>query len=99
MRARQTAEILCAAVGGKLQEVDWLGPTDGIANAEQQVDRCDEESVMLVGHLPFMEHMASYLLTRDEVASSVHFSTGTVACFARSSDHWQLNWMLTPDTA
>ncbi|HEX8917961.1 MAG TPA: phosphohistidine phosphatase SixA [Chloroflexota bacterium] len=98
-RARQTAEILSESLSAPLEEVDWLGPSDDVSGAERLVAHRGEQSIMLVGHLPFMQYMASYLLTRDPAGVSIHFSTGAAACFSSDGGSWQLDWLLTPDVS
>ena len=51
---------------------------------------------MLVGHLPFMERLASYLLMRQEDVSILHFKTSAVACLSMDSGQWTLEWFLPP---
>lgn len=97
VRARETAEILAQAVGGEVAAVEGLGPTDNVASATRHAD--GHGDVMLVGHLPFMERMASYLLTGDADPQILHFKTGAVACFSNADGYWILEWLLPPDLA
>jgi len=95
IRARETAEILAGAVGGDVRAVEGLGPTDNVASAARHVN--GNEDIMLVGHLPFMERMASYLLTGDADSQVLHFRTGAVACLSNAEGYWLLEWLLSPN--
>ena len=62
-RAQQTADIFASALNpaGGITEVAGLKPMDDVATFAATID--PDENAMLVGHLPFMERMASYLVT------------------------------------
>jgi phosphohistidine phosphatase len=53
---------------------------------------------MVVGHLPFMAKMVSYLVTGNEDSNIVAFKPGSVVCLQQDAEeHWQIQWMLRPD--
>ena len=62
-RARQTAEILADALNpaSGVAEVGGLKPLDDVAAVAAAIDAA--ANTMLVGHLPFMERMTSFLVT------------------------------------
>ena len=98
LRARQTAEIFAEAlepVNG-IHEQDWLGPLDDPQTAIQAA-RERKETVLLVGHLPYMSRLPSLLLTGnpDRQVIDVRFS-GIIALAARE-EGWLLSWYLRPD--
>lgn len=97
VRARETAEILATAVGGTLQQTPGLRPEDRVQPAADWIAGCDARRLMLVGHLPFMDQLASYLLTGDDGAEFCHFRTGSVACLSLTGGRWTLEWLLAPD--
>jgi phosphohistidine phosphatase len=98
VRARQTAEILQRAVGGRIEAATDLNPSTDVMEVAQRLDDGEGESVMLVGHLPFMGRLAGYLLTGDRDADILHFRTASVACLSGvSREGWQLEWFLEPD--
>jgi phosphohistidine phosphatase len=98
-RARETAEIMAAAVGGDVVAVTDLGPSDNVAAMVRRLGDRTEDHVMLVGHLPFMERMAAYLLTGDADTEIFHFRAGAVACLDNGDGRWVLEWFLPPDLA
>lgn len=63
MRARQTAEILAAALKMKVEEWKELAPVHSPAQVCERLRHLKKaESVMLVGHEPNCSELASYLL-------------------------------------
>jgi len=98
-RAAETAEILSRAVGGEVVAVAGLGPSDNVAETARRLEGRDDGSIMLVGHLPFMGRLASYLLTGNADAEPLHFRAGTVACLTSSDGGWVLEWLLPPSLA
>jgi phosphohistidine phosphatase len=99
IRAQETAEILAEALGGSVAAAPGLGPSDEVASVAGRFGERTEESLMLVGHLPFMERLAAYLLSGDAEAEMLHFRTGAVACLSDDGGHWVLEWFLMPDLA
>jgi phosphohistidine phosphatase len=98
VRARQTAEILQRAVGGRIEVAPDLSPSEDVLQAARRLEDESGESLMLVGHLPFMGRLAGYLLTGDRDADILHFRTASVACLSGAPrEGWQLEWFLEPD--
>jgi phosphohistidine phosphatase len=63
LRARETAEILAAALpDATVTEVQGLAPEDSILDAAEEVHR-GRDDVMLVGHLPHLDRLASHLVS------------------------------------
>ncbi len=52
---------------------------------------------MLVGHVPFMSRLASYLLSGDSEPPLLHFRTASIACLSNDEDSWILEWFITPN--
>jgi phosphohistidine phosphatase len=95
-RARETAEILAAKLGAPVRQAAGLFPNDAV---EPWGERAGQgmNDLMLVGHLPFMERLASYLLTGDTGFDLLAFRTAAMACLARESGPWRLLWMTGPE--
>ena len=97
-RARETAEILAAALGATkaLARGDDLAPeSDPSVWAERLEGRAD---VMLVGHLPHMERLVSLLVGAPDDSATARLVTGTVVCLTREAraETWSIAWMVTP---
>jgi phosphohistidine phosphatase len=55
---------------------------------------------MIVGHLPFLERVASLLLTGDENRRPVLFGYGAVVCLEKKdTGGWAVLWVLIPEMA
>jgi phosphohistidine phosphatase len=97
-RARHTAEIFAAALGPVegIQVASGLNPLDEVAPWASQVR--SEENVMLVGHLPFMERLVSYLVTGSAERLVFKFQNGGIVCLDKDTDtpFWYLKWTLMP---
>jgi phosphohistidine phosphatase len=53
------------------------------------------QNLMIVGHLPFLGHLASYLLCGDERASLVDFQNAGIVRLDRHDDgRWSLRWAI-----
>jgi phosphohistidine phosphatase len=57
------------------------------------------QPIMLVGHLPFMERLAGYLLTGDAHRPVIDFTNAGIVCLEKQDDHWQAPWIITPEVA
>jgi phosphohistidine phosphatase len=101
-RAKQTAEILARGLDipdSQVEAVQGLNPNDDIRS---WADRISEETkdLMLVGHLPFLEKLASLLICGKETARVVLFRYGAIVCLEQKEDKgWSLRWILTPEMA
>ena len=97
-RAEDSANIVALALNAqaKVKAKDGLSPNDDIrpvANSLQQ----QTESMMLVGHLPFLNRLSSYLLTGDPDQTIIQFQMGGVICLSYQEEHWSVEWMIVPE--
>lgn len=97
-RARQTAEILAEALNpvGGVAEVSGLKPLDDVAACAAALDPAT--NTMLVGHLPFMERMASFLVTGSAEKPIFRFQNSGIVCLEKDSQSgsWVIAWTLMP---
>ena len=97
LRARQTAEILgehLVPPFGVAQRSGLL-PDDDPAIVKAELDS-DETSVMLVGHLPYMNRLAGLLVAADPNRVVVAFAAATMVCCSGGGGQWKIVWKLTP---
>ena len=73
-----------------LREVPGLGPNDSPEAAADEL-RHEEESLMVVTHLPLVSFMASLLLTGRIDREPLVFHTGSMACLHGAGDHFALD--------
>ena len=96
-RAQQTAVIFAEALSvSDVEAAEGLGPTDDVTVFAKTLD--SNQNLMLVGHLPFMEKMASYLTAGSTDLTVFKFQNGGVVCLDKQadSDAWSVTWALMP---
>lgn len=97
LRAQQTAEILGEALKVPLENCQGLNPLDDIKPWIERISTAKED-IMIVGHLPFLEKLASHLLCGDENARLILFRYGALVCIEQKEDKgWAVKWILTPE--
>ena len=98
-RARQTAEIIAVKlqVSTRPEPVADIGPNDPVQPFMAGMnDWCVD--TMVVGHLPFMGRLITYLLCGQDDGSIVTFTPGTIACLEKDDrSQWSLRWILGPE--
>jgi len=98
-RARQTAEILARALKPQndIQEINGIKPMDDVAACAAKID--PDENVMLVGHLPFMERITSYLITGSIDQPLIKFQNSGIVCLDKDPETqgWVIKWTLMPN--
>jgi len=96
-RARQTAEVLAAALhpAEGIKEAPGLNPLDDVA-PWSSLD--PGARLMLVGHLPFMERLAALLVTGSQEKPVIRFQNAGIVCLDHdeSSVNWVIRWALVP---
>jgi len=98
-RARGTAAIFEAALNPQepMQAMEGLKPLDEVSEIVPVI--CAESDLMLVGHLPFMERLASYLVAGAAEKRIFKFQNGGIVCLDRESEpgEWFIKWALMPE--
>ena len=98
-RALQTAEIFAADLEPEsgVEETSGMSPLDEVvAFAATSVSNDD---LMLVGHLPFMERLTSFLVTGSIEKTLFKFQNGGIVCLDIDPDteEWVIKWTLMPE--
>jgi phosphohistidine phosphatase len=97
-RARQTAEIFAKALNPEkgILEVNGIKPLDDVAEYASRID--PDQNIMLVGHLPFMERMVSYLITGSVDRPVFKFQNSGIVCLDKDIEgqSWMILWSLMP---
>ena len=98
LRAIQTAQILGEAISVEIVKQEGLAPNDPVDKWLEELNTRVKD-VMMVGHLPFLERLASLLLAGDESSQIVAFKPGAVACLKRedAGEKWSLAWIKLPE--
>ncbi|MEW8630626.1 MAG: phosphohistidine phosphatase SixA [Candidatus Thiodiazotropha sp.] len=99
LRAVQTAERLRERIapGIELETSGCINPNDDPKGLYPQIEGADSDT-LVVGHLPFVAKMVSYLVVEDEDRLVAAYRPGSVVCLEATNDRrWQINWMLRPE--
>jgi len=106
LRARQTAEILAEALDPcpGIEAKQGLDPLDAVGPIAEWLRREASErvgAVALVGHLPFLDRLASLLIADNEDACVVSFQYAGLIKLVPSdvTGRYSVQWILTPDIA
>ena len=98
-RARQTAEIFASALkpDGGVQESRGIKPLDDVIAFADTID--SENNFMIVGHLPFMEKLTSYLITGLVDKPVFKFQNSGILCLDKDPEtrSWVIKWSLMPN--
>lgn len=100
LRAKQTAEVLAEHLNPPKAVITDTN-LEPLADPKAWKKRLVEttEDIMLVGHLPYLSKLASYLLAGDENKEVIAFRMGGIVCLERDQQRrWTIHWMITPDT-
>jgi len=98
-RAQRTAQIFSTALKPEagIEEVTGLKPMDDVAAFASTI--APHTNTMLVGHLPFMQRMASYLVTGSSDKPIIKFQNSGIVCLDKDpeTDSWTIKWTLMPN--
>jgi len=101
-RAEQTAEIIVSGLrisDVTVEAVQGLNPDDDVRPWAERVSK-ETEDLMIFGHLPFLDKLASLLICGDESVRIIMFRKGAMVCLYQKEDRkWAVRWILTPEMA
>ena len=98
LRAKQTAEIMGAHLAAEkvVECPHGLDAEDSVDDMVIQINSWQTDT-LLVGHMPFMEHLAAELLTADRCRLNMPFQVASIACLHKlSSQRWAILWSISP---
>jgi phosphohistidine phosphatase len=96
-RAEQTAGIIAASLDLPAEKGLGLNPNDDIHPWVERIS-AEAEDLMIVGHLPFLEKLASFLVCGDEGARAVLFRYSAIVCLEKKeAGRWAVAWVLKPE--
>jgi phosphohistidine phosphatase len=97
-RAEQTAALMAEQLkpARGMIAIEGLDPEDDVHPLADDL-RDAQESVMLVGHLPFLDSLARVLLGGTADASAIRFPPAGIVCLASQDGRWILAWVMVPD--
>ena len=94
-RAAETAELIAGKLQAEVAAEEGLDPDDDPRIWAERLEGADRD-LMVVGHLPHLERLASLLLCGEPDAGVVRFVNGGVVCLGGEGGRWSLHWAVTP---
>ncbi len=96
-RAAQTASIMAEGLAPEagVQATQGINPLDDPTPLAERL-RSQQDSLMLVGHLPFLSRLAGALLTAEPERPVVNFENAGIVCLRRTEGEWSLSWAMVP---
>ncbi|MBT3311544.1 MAG: phosphohistidine phosphatase SixA [Desulfobacterales bacterium] len=98
-RSRETAKMFAAVLtpSDGIDEIEGINPMDNVSDFAETID--PNEDLMIVGHLPFLDRLTSFLITGSVDKSVFKFQNGGIVCLIKEpeNDSWVIKWALMPD--
>ena len=96
-RAEQTARIMAEILspGLGLEQMTDISAMDDVKNLANRLD--PDSDHMVVGHLPYMEKLVSYLTTDQEEPKVLKFQNSGIVCLDQDESGWFIRWTLNPN--
>ena len=97
LRAQETAEIMAAHLmpARHPAQLSGLLPEDDPSTLKGELEAATD-SILLVGHLPFLSRLAGLLVNGDPDRPAVDFLPATLVCCIRAASLWKVGWRLEP---
>jgi len=100
-RAEQTARIYHEAleIQAPMETISGINPLDDVRAFAARID--PDANWMVVGHMPFMERLVSYLTTGSEEIRVYRFQNSGIVCLEAEQNadgqlDWSIKWTLNP---
>ena len=97
-RAKQTADIIAEALTpfNAVDQLDGINPNDEVSIIASKFKQ--QENMMLVGHLPFMERLVAYLIIGTVEPPLIKFQNGGIVCLDQDQENkiWFIKWTVMP---
>jgi phosphohistidine phosphatase len=99
LRAEQTAAILADALGATTEARSGLSPSDPVGPVADwlRTEATAAGGLAVVGHLPFLDRLASVLVAGDEDAHVVRFRNAGLVRLEPVGDGFAVAWVLLPE--
>ncbi|MBS0287899.1 MAG: phosphohistidine phosphatase SixA [Proteobacteria bacterium] len=99
LRAIETAEIIANTLDltNKLQMLPSLDPDEDVYKLIGDIHEFTQ-NILMVGHLPNLALLASFMINGNITTPSLSFLTATTACFELDNSAWKLKWSIDPQS-
>jgi len=101
LRAVESALILARELGcADVRHIEGLGPSADVeAAAAALIDPAGVGSLAIVGHLPFLDRLASMLVAGDPGAHVLAVRNGGLVKLVPAGQRFAVAWAITPEVA
>ncbi len=90
-RAEQTAQIFAEKLSvNEVEDTHGISPVDPPDEIASRL----EDGMMIVGHMPHLSKLTSYLLHSPE---TIKFKNSAVLCLVEYPEGWKIEWYITPE--
>jgi phosphohistidine phosphatase len=99
LRAKETAEYFVKMLINPSSLVinDNINPNDSLEPLIEQIKSWNGDT-LIVGHLPYLAKLVSYLTTNNKSTLTVSFQPGSIICLERDDElKWSINFMVRPE--
>jgi len=76
--------------------VKGLNPNDEVTQVSASLQG-EQESIMLVGHLPHLSRLVGMLVTGNQENVVVRFRNAGIVCLSQQEEKWAIDWVMQPD--
>ena len=92
----ETANIFSEIIGPGIPTFfsENLNPNDDVTVLAEQLNKSD--NLMIVGHLPFLSKLTSFLLTGTIDKPIIAFKNSGVVCLEFENNNWVIQWIVVP---
>lgn len=96
LRSQQTAKLFSEPLKAtQIKSIAGINPMDNVEEFATNFHFLDHS--MIVGHLPFMERLTSYLITGCLEPMVVKFQNAGIICLEKNENtHWHVKWSIIP---
>ena len=97
-RAAETAEIFAERLNLKknVTEVSGIAPNDDVEPVANMLEQ-ESHSIMIVGHLPFLNRLAGRLLVVNSEQTVVRFRNGGLVGLSCDAGNWSVALLVPPE--
>jgi len=99
LRAKETSEYFVKMLTNPSSSVvnDNINPNDSLEPLADEIQTWESDT-LIVGHLPYLAKLVSYLTTGNDAYLNISFQPGSIVCLERNGElKWQINWMIRPE--
>jgi phosphohistidine phosphatase len=100
LRTEQTATIFAKTLDTPkgVIAVKGLNPNDDVTQVAESL-LGEQESIMLVGHLPHLSRLVGTLVTGNQEKVVVSFRNAGIVCLSQQEEKWSIDWVMQPELA